>query len=305
MTHKLTLFFLFLSFLFCSNTIFAQNNRVWLVHQPPYPERNRTNLVIDDIELTQSNTIVSFTYNNKNGDDASMSICNTFAIMAAGKKIATIQKTEAIPMIDVSKGFICHSPNDMVVKQGEVKSYKLFFPPIPRNMEIIDLIEYNGSEPCEYDALQVDLRDKTTEKKQNTEKIVEKIADKTAEKQATSPVATVNPNPVVSIQKNSLSVRTKNIDIEIWDNDKEDGDIITLKLNGKTVLENKEVKKQHFKTTLTLTNGENILVMQAVSLGTKGKNTAAFMVNDGISPPQTRVLNSDMGKSEAIKINVE
>ncbi len=301
MTQKNIILFLFFSnFLFFCNAINAQNNRVWLVDRPPYPERDRTNLVINNIELTKNNTILTFTYNNMNGDAASMSICNTFAIMASGKKIATIQKTEGIPMIDVSKGFVCSSPQDMVVKQGQIKSYKLFFPPIPEDIVTIDLIEYNGSEPCEYDALLVDLRtkkhEKTTNARQQTPKNEEQTPKNEEQKTTT--------NPIVSIQKNSLTVKTKNVDIEIWDNDKEDGDIITLKLNGNIILENKEVKKQHFKTTLTLTNGENVLIMQAVSLGTKGKNTAAFMVNDGVSPPQTRVLNSDMGKSEAIKINV-
>ncbi len=297
----------------------AQNGaKTWIVTKPGYGRNSQPEIEITSIEQTASATIVSFVYTNLIGVDARTGICNTFKIEANGKRVASFMKVENAPVHDVSQYFTCIDKDGKLVKKGEKLAFQVYFTPMPNDLKTIDLIEYNGRESCEYDVYSIDIQQKIrtktdTKTDTKTEKITEKITKN--EKQITNnklgglsvdvkqPANTEQP-PVVSIQKKTLSVKTKNVDIEIWDNDKEDGDIITLKLNGKIILENKEVKKEHFKTTLTLTSGENVLVMQAVSIGTKGNNTAAFMVNDGVSPPQTRVLNSDMGKSEAIKINV-
>jgi hypothetical protein len=62
-------------------------------------------------------------------------------------------------------------------------------------------------------------------------------------------------------------------------------------------------KKSTVKTPKkTDANGANNLIMQAENLGTRGNNTAAIKIDDGVSPPQTVVLNSDMGKSEVLRI---
>jgi hypothetical protein len=278
--------------------------------------------------------------------------------MANNKKIAAIIKTVGVPLTDVSHGFHCAElPDAMPVRQGQVVKFDLYFTPIPKDVEFISLVEYNTTQPCEYDVFDVDIREKKKtkpnkiqelpsnppfvskspfkvipapsikkevpkvvkkeepkgiakkeEKKQTNEERAKKDAEKKARENNPPAVVEVpakKEDPKVSVKSKALSVKTRTVNIEIWDNDKEDGDIISLKLNGKWVLQNREVKKTPYKMSLTLTEGENILIMQAENLGTRGNNTAAIKVDDGVSPTQTVVLNSDMGKSEAIKINVE
>lgn len=354
---------LFLSFfiVFVTNiTSFAQTaSSTWVVKNPPYAERNHASLIIDRVELTPTYTIVGFIFDNRAGEATLISICNSFKIMANHKKVAKIIKTVGIPMADVSKEFRCAElPDAMQIRKGQIVKFDLYFTPIPKDVEYIDLVEYNTKESCEYDVFEIDIRQKkkTNPKKvqempvnppiadtspfkkipippslndKERDKLVQALKDKLAEQKRQNkekaakkdktppvvaqktPVKTPEPEPTkkeeptVSVKTKAIEVKTREVNIEIWDNDKEDGDIVSLKLNGKWILQNREVKKEPYKLKLSLSTGENILIMQAENLGTRGNNTAAIRVDDGISPPQTSVLNSDMGKSEAIKINVQ
>ncbi len=311
-----------LLFLACS--AFAQNApATWEVKNPPYEGRNHASIFIERVELTPTSTIIGFVVDNRANDATHIAICNTFKIVARGKRLATISRTEGIRLKDVSSGFVCAEETDTRVRAGQVVRFNLIFPPIPKDVQYIDLIEYNGTESCEYDVYGVDIRRKQKTDPNKIQKTLQNpsIANK---QKPILPKPKVNPpkntekppviapkppvetkEPVVSLEKNALSVKKQQISIDVWDNDKEDGDIISLKLNGEFVLRNLEIKKQPYTMNLTLKQGENTLVMQAENLGTKGNNTAAIKINDGVSPPKTVVLNSDMGKSEAIKINVE
>ncbi len=311
--------FLFLLF---KTLCFAQNTtNTWVVKTPPYADRSRNNLLVERVELTDNATIIDFIFDNRRGETNLMSICNSFKIYSSGKVLATFVDCEPHRLItNVEKGFHCAElPEAIKVEKGQTVRFRLFFTPIPKDTKIISLVEYNGKEPCEYDVFGVDISKKnatiskkTIEPTQPIKKtpppIAKKQVEKTPKKEAPKIITeTKTPKKEESkiiVQPKTLVVKTRKIDIEIWDNDKEDGDIITLKLNDKIILENKEVKTAPFKMSMTLTSGENTLVMEAVSLGTKGKNTAAFKINDGVST-QERVLNSDMGVSAAIKIVVD
>ncbi len=309
---------LFFLFKICCFAQTAPNT--WVVKTPPYSDRSRNNLLVERVELTETATVVDFVFDNRRGETNLMSICNSFKIISQGKTLATF--VDCIPhrlITNVDKGFHCAElPEAIEVKKGQIVRFKLYFTPIPKDTKIISFVEYNAKESCEYDVFGVDISHKQTTTPQKavatktpvkkpieTKKQPEKLAKdtpKTAQK--TEPKIEKKEKPKVVVQEEKLMVKTREITVEIWDNDKEDGDIITLKLNGKVILENKEVKKAAYKTTITLTSGENTLVMQAESLGTKGNNTAAFRINDGTTT-QERVLNSDMGTSAAIKIIVE
>ena len=107
-------------------------------------------------------------------------------------------------------------------------------------------------------------------------------------------------NREVSIRK-EYQVKTKVLQVELWDNDKEDGDQVSIMLNKRWILRGVAVTKNKKKFEFPLQLGENILTFHADNLGTAPPNTAAIKFFDG-SDEQTIVLNSDMDKSEAIRI---
>jgi hypothetical protein len=107
----------------------------------------------------------------------------------------------------------------------------------------------------------------------------------------------------VNIKYDVVVVNPK-IELKIWDNNLVDGDIISLSLNGNWVLKEHTVTKGKKKLFLQLTEKENVLVLFAENLGKVPPNTAAIIVDDGQNE-QKIILNSDKGKSEAIKINLQ
>ncbi len=113
--------------------------------------------------------------------------------------------------------------------------------------------------------------------------------------------------PVTSIEKREVTVRkeyfvkSKTLYLEIWDNDKEDGDKVSVMLNNRWILKGIAVTKNKRKYEIPLDMGDNTLVFHADNLGTAPPNTAALRFNDG-NEEQTIILNSDMDKSEAIRV---
>jgi hypothetical protein len=99
--------------------------------------------------------------------------------------------------------------------------------------------------------------------------------------------------------KETITVPNKKVKISVWDNRREDGDIISLSLNGEWIIRNLEVKKCQTTFTIDLPHEENFLIMKAENLGSSPPNTAAFNISSGDFNKQV-ILNSDMGKSEMI-----
>ena len=89
--------------------------------------------------------------------------------------------------------------------------------------------------------------------------------------------------------------------MKLWDDNREDGDSISLYLNGQLLLEHYRVTKEPKEISIPLTQTENMVVMVAENLGSTPPNTAALTLIDG-EVRKTVVLKSDMGTSEAIKI---
>jgi hypothetical protein len=113
--------------------------------------------------------------------------------------------------------------------------------------------------------------------------------------------------PVKSVEKREVAIRKEyfvkqsKLSLEIWDNDKEDGDKVSIMLNNRWILKGVPVTKNKKKYEIPLDMGDNVLVFHADNLGTAPPNTAALKFNDG-TEEQTIILNSDMDKSEAIRV---
>lgn len=116
-----------------------------------------------------------------------------------------------------------------------------------------------------------------------------------------------NPARVISPEKREVKVKKefilsqKTLQIEIWDNDQEDGDMVSIMLNNRWILRGVKVTKNKMKIEIPLIEGENKLVFHADNLGTSPPNTAALSFNDGMDY-QTIILNSNFDKSEAVRI---
>lgn len=103
------------------------------------------------------------------------------------------------------------------------------------------------------------------------------------------------------ITKETVHVSKDSIWIQIWDSNREDGDIITLTFNGKTLTEKHTLTNQKKGFHVLLNKGENVLTLIAHNLGTIPPNTAAIEI-EREEGKKLIILKSDMDSSESIKI---
>lgn len=135
---------------------------------------------------------------------------------------------------------------------------------------------------------------------------------------AAKPTAPASPSPSASIPpkrpaqdlelgereivtKTEIKAAATDVRIRIFDESLIDGDVVSLNWNGVWVLRYYRVSHAPKELVLKLQQGENTLVMHAENLGKYPPNTAAVSIQHGAKTQQV-ILNSDMGKSEAIKI---
>ena len=113
------------------------------------------------------------------------------------------------------------------------------------------------------------------------------------------------------VEKRAFEVRkdikttVNRVKMLLWDDRLQDGDVVSLKLNGKWLYKNVPVLNKKTEYLLQLNKGENILEIFAEDLGTNPPCTAAITLDDGISPPETLIMISDKDKSDAIRITVK
>ena len=102
---------------------------------------------------------------------------------------------------------------------------------------------------------------------------------------------------VRSVIKVSDSVVT----IRVYDAGAVDGDLVSLYFNESTIIENYELTKTPFVTTVTLTEGKNIFVLHALNLGSIPPNTAGILIVEG-SKIHKLNLESTLKSSGTIEI---
>ena len=112
----------------------------------------------------------------------------------------------------------------------------------------------------------------------------------------------VNNRPV-KVQQ-TLKVTQDKLQVAIWDNQMVDGDMISLSINGNTVLNKYTLRKSKKRLQIKLTQKNNYLVMYAHNEGTRRPNTAAIRIKAGTNE-RVVVLKSSLGTSAAINITYE
>ncbi len=103
------------------------------------------------------------------------------------------------------------------------------------------------------------------------------------------------------VGKKIIKVSSRKITLQVWDKGVQDGDIISLNLNNKWVLENYELKKNKKSIEVYLDNNDNLLVLHALNLGRIPPNTVILTVKDGKNTYET-LLNSNLKASDSIEI---
>jgi len=108
----------------------------------------------------------------------------------------------------------------------------------------------------------------------------------------------------VEVQK-VITVSAKVLKLAIWDNERIDGDKISLSLNGRWVLRNYEiVKEKRFFEIELIPNQVNQLVFFAENLGEIPPNTSAINIQyEGYN--KTHIMRSNMEKSGSINFYFE
>lgn len=104
------------------------------------------------------------------------------------------------------------------------------------------------------------------------------------------------------VTKTTLRVASQDVVLDVWDDEQEDGDVLSLVLNEQPLLENYKLIKIRKSLKIHLeSNITNLLIMYAKDLGKTPPNTAALSIYDG---KRTRIvrLSSDFKDSQAIGI---
>jgi hypothetical protein len=81
--------------------------------------------------------------------------------------------------------------------------------------------------------------------------------------------------------KATIPVNSKTINVRLWDHAAEDGDIISINLNGKWVLENYMITNAGQTFQFQIENGSNNMIFYAINQGKSGPNTLSISVNNG------------------------
>jgi len=101
-----------------------------------------------------------------------------------------------------------------------------------------------------------------------------------------------------------LTFTNEDISIKIWDHGRQDGDIVSIFLNGNSIVSKHYLTywKREFKVKLDPSKS-NDLFLYAHNLGDAPPNTVSIEITDG-STSENIILNSDLKSCEAVMISV-
>lgn len=102
-----------------------------------------------------------------------------------------------------------------------------------------------------------------------------------------------------------LEFDSEDIIVKIWDHGRQDGDIVSIYLNGSAVVSKYYLTywKKEFQIKLN-PNKSNDLFLYAHNLGNSPPNTVSVEISDG-SKSENIILNSDLKSCEAVMISVK
>lgn len=105
--------------------------------------------------------------------------------------------------------------------------------------------------------------------------------------------------------RKELVVRNRNVTLMIWDNKREDGDTVSVNLNGRWIVKDLPIYKEPQEFMIRLTKDiDNHLILYAENLGRRPPNTAAIAIMDSENRHEF-VIKSDFRNSGTVKIRYE
>lgn len=113
------------------------------------------------------------------------------------------------------------------------------------------------------------------------------------------PPATIGDREVKVV--NTIKVKSFELDVKVWDNQVEDGDIISLYLNDKKVVSNIRLTKKPQEFLIKMDTKEAYLTVYAEDFGLAEPNTSAISIKDGVNE-QTMILKAGKGFQESVKV---
>jgi len=135
-------------------------------------------------------------------------------------------------------------------------------------------------------------------------KKIEKVKKK-IDKKANKTLAETNQMQQTKILKDGDNFTVKwesnKVKLNIWDANQEDGDKITLKINGDIILHDFETKNKRKKLKYQLEDGENIIEITSTNLGASPPNTSRIELVDS-KTKYPIITQLELGKSAIIKI---
>ena len=99
----------------------------------------------------------------------------------------------------------------------------------------------------------------------------------------------------------TINWKSNKLKLFIWDANQEDGDKITLIINGDTLLNNFKTKNKRKKIKYKLKDGENTIEIKATNLGTSPPNTSRIELVDSKTKYPV-ITQLELGKSAIIKV---
>ncbi|MBI1287178.1 MAG: hypothetical protein GC178_06320 [Flavobacteriales bacterium] len=101
--------------------------------------------------------------------------------------------------------------------------------------------------------------------------------------------------------KKSINTSAENVELHLRDNSTEDGDIISVSLNGEWIVKGLRVTKAGATLNAKLSPGNNYLIMHAENEGSIPPNTAAIKISaEGLD--EEIILSSSPNTSQAIEL---
>ncbi|MES2838158.1 MAG: hypothetical protein V4667_11580 [Bacteroidota bacterium] len=148
-----------------------------------------------------------------------------------------------------------------------------------------------------------EVENKTKVTKKNNLDTVKIIVKKEPEKKLinTHPLPLKLQNRTIKPKK-TFEIYQENIELFIWDNETVDGDVISINVNGKWVLEKYKLVKEQKSVKIKLDKNEvdNYVIFYAENLGNISPNTSAIKFFDG-KKDQFFVMESDFSTNGTIK----
>ncbi|MGB5434970.1 MAG: hypothetical protein WBM98_03690 [Maribacter sp.] len=159
------------------------------------------------------------------------------------------------------------------------------------------------------------VRNKESDARKERSRLLNSAPTPTVPKQVEAPKKVVSPIPVETPKRMEFDGRNityvkelvftkEKLKIHIWDHGRQDGDIVSIYLNGFTVISKYLLTYNKKPIEIILDpNKKNDLFVYAHNLGKYAPNTVSVEITDGTTS-ENIILNSDLKSCEAVMISV-